>query len=236
MPRMLILVFGLVGLLMGGVAIFVVQNTVRFRLTAHEVMGEVIGHDSHRGSKGRTMYSPRVRYVVPAPEGGPGATFEVVGGVSSSSKSGDVGDPVVVYYQPENPAKARLGGFMEQWFFPSIFGTFGLLFGGAATGIVIAAIRKHRLHAWLDRYGMRVQADLVEVTRNTSVKVKGSSPFVLRAQWQHPLKKTVHVFVSDDIWFDPTPFLRSRRQIGAQVDADRPDRYRIDLGFLPKSG
>lgn len=234
--RIIALIFGLVGLAMGSAAIWVTYSTLQFRATALHAEGEVIGFGTSRGRKGGTMYTPQVRFYVPAAEGGPGASVEIRGRVSSSSRSYDIGDRVDVYYPPEHPEDARIDSFMEQWFFPLIFGFFGLVFGGIASGFIVAEWRQRRLYAWLATHGMTVQAKLIEVARNTSVKVNGRSPWVLRAQWQHPLTQAVHVFESEHLWYDPSDYLRGRSELPVRVDADDPARHRVDLSWLPKQG
>lgn len=229
-----ICIFGAIGLAASVGEFFLLASHFRFRAQAVQVQGELIGYASSRGSKGKTMYAPRVRYVVPAPEGGPGTAHEVVGSVRSSSRVWDEGEPVPVWYLPSAPHEARIGGFMETWFLALMLGVFGLVFGGIALGFLMAEIRRIRTWRWLEHSGMSVQAALVEVARNTSVKVNGRSPWVLRAQWQHPLTRAVHVFDSEDIWFDPTPFVAGREQIGVRLDPDDPSRHRVDIRWLPK--
>lgn len=234
--RVIALIFGLVGLGMGSAAIWVVWSTIEFRAHAVRTDAEVIGFSTSRGSKGGTMYAPQVRYSIPGPEGGTGASYEIRGRVSSSSRSYEVGDRVSVWYQPEHPEAGRIDSFMEQWFFPLIFGLFGVVFGGIASGFAVAEWRQRRLYAWLATHGMTVQAKLIEVGRNYNLKVNGRSPWVLRAQWQHPLTQAVHVFESENLWYDPGDYVRGRGDVPVRVDADDPGRYRVDISWLPKKG
>lgn len=234
--RAISLIFGLVGLAMSAAALWVVWSMVEFRAHAVRTDGEVIGFVTSRGSKGGTMYSPQVRYSIPAPEGGPGASYEIRGSVSSSSRSYEIGDRVPVWYQPEHPENGRIDSFMEQWFFPLIFGFFGVVFGGIATGFIVAEWRQRRLYAWLATHGMTVQAKLLEVGRNYNLKVNGRSPWVLRAQWQHPVTHAVHVFESEYLWYDPSDYVGERKEVPVRVDADDPGRHRVDISWLPKKG
>lgn len=229
-----ILVFGLVGVGAGVANYFILSSHLRFRAEAVRVDGELVGYVSSRGSKGGTMYAPRVRYTVPGPEGGEGGTHEVVGSVRSSGRGYDIGDKVPVYYRAAAPHEARIGSFMEQWFAPLLLGLFALVFGGIAAGFLVAEIRRVRTWRWLEHSGMSVQAHIVEVDKDSSLKVNGRSPWVIRAQWQHPVSKAVHVFQSEHLWYDPTPFLGGREQIGVRIDADDPSRHRVDISWLPK--
>ncbi len=222
--RFFILVFGLVGLAMGAAAGWALWDTLSFRAGALRAEGVVVD----------AANTATVRYTVPGPEGGVAAVHEIRSRISSNPPAFESGERVTVYYRPENPAEARIGAFLEQWFLPTLFGSFGLVFGGVALGFAIAQIRKRRMWRWLEENGMPVEADFIEVGKDYSLKVNGRSPWVLRAQWQHPLTQEVHVFESEHIWFDPTPFTGDRRTLTVRVDADDPKRHRIDLGFLPK--
>lgn len=232
--RLFILVFGLVGLGMGIADFYIVRNLLAFRAEAVQTEGTVVGFVTSRGSKGGTMYTPQVRYDIPAPEGGIAASHEIRGSVSSSSRSYDIGEKVVVYYRPQQPEDGRIGSFMEQWFLPLIFSLFALVFGGIAASFLVSEVRQARMYAWLATHGMTVQARISEVGKNYSLKVNGRSPWVIRAQWQHPVTQAVHVFESENLWYDPGQFIGERKDIPVRVDADDPKRYRVDIGWLPK--
>jgi len=232
--RLFILIFGLVGLGMGVGEFFILKQLYEFRSQAQVAQGEVVDFVSSRGRKGGTMYAPRVRYAIPAPEGGAGAEYEIVARVSSSGRSFDIGERVAVLYRPDAPADGRLDSFAESWLLPLIFGFFTLVFGGIAAGFLLAELRKRRLHAWLQHSGMTVQARINEVARNTRWKVNGRSPWVIRAQWQHPVTQKIHVFQSENLWYDPSEYIDGRDQCPVRVDADDPSRYRVDIEWLPK--
>ena len=232
--RLFILIFGLVGIGMGVGEIFILKNLHDFRSQALVTEGEVVDFVTSRGRKGGTMYAPRVRYAIPAPEGGVGAEYEIVGRVSSSGRSFDIGERVGVLYRPDKPADGRVDSFAETWLLPLIFGIFSTVFGGIALAFLAAEVRKRRLHAWLQHSGMTVQARISEVARNTSLKVNGRSPWVIRAQWQHPVTQKIHVFQSENLWYDPSEYVDGRDQCPVRVDADDPSRYRVDIEWLPK--
>jgi hypothetical protein len=233
--RWFIAIFGLVGLGMLVATGLTFKNTMDFRAQSVAVEGQVIDFARSRSSKGGSMYAPRVRYTIPAAEGGLGQSFEVVGSISSSSRGYDIGEKIMVRYRPEAPADGRIQSFLEQWFLVTLFGFFALVFGGVAAGFIIAGIRQRRLYEWLQHSGMSVQAQIIEVGKNTNLKINGRSPWVVRAQWQHPVTQEVHVFQSENLWYDPSQFIGDREQIPVRVDADNPKRFRVDISWLPKS-
>ena len=57
----------------------------------------------------------------------------------------------------------------------------------------------------------------------------------IAAQWQHPSTSKVYVFHSENIWFDPTPYVKGQT-IGALVNFSEPREYLLDTGFLPEKG
>jgi hypothetical protein len=232
--RFFIVVFGLVGLAMGGAAGWALWDTLGFRAGAARAEGVVVEMNAHRDSDGSLMSTPTVQYSVPAPEGGVGSVHQIRSRVSSNPPAYQLGERVTVFYRLDDPAEARIDAFTEQWLLPTLFGSFALVFGTVALGFLFAQIRKRRMWRWLEDNGMPVDADFLEVGKDYSLKINGRSPWVLRAQWQHPLTGAVHVFQSEHIWFDPTPFMGERRTLTVQVDADDPKRHRVDIGFLPK--
>ena len=43
----------------------------------------------------------------------------------------------------------------------------------------------------------------------------------------------MHVFESDNVWFDPTSYVKGRK-ITVFIENDNPKKYLVDLSFLPK--
>lgn len=234
--RMFIAVFAAFGIGIAVLEVWLVRDVLSFRSAALRTEGEVIGFSTSRGSKGGTMYTPRVRFALPAAEGGTEREIEISGSVSSSSRGYRLGEKVSVLYQPDFPEDARINSFMEQWFPVAIVSFFTLVFNAIWIGFVVAAVRTRRMYGWLDQFGMTVQAKLTEVGKNTSLKVNGRSPWVIRAQWLHPVRNTVHLLTSENLWFDPSPYLAGVEEVSVRIDADNPRRHRIDLSFLPKQG
>jgi hypothetical protein len=212
-------VFGAFGLVMLAVAAYTAHSTLSFRESASSAEGSVVAIDGGR---------PVVEFVDSA-----GASHRVVGTVSSNPPAYDVGERVTVWHRPDRPDDARIDGFLESWFLPTLFGGLGTVFGSIGAGFWLSALRKRRLHAWLRQFGMRIQAKYTGVMLDTSVRINGRHPWRLTAQWQHPATGVVHTFESDALYFDPTDFVK-RETVEVWVDTQDPRRHHLDTAFLPR--
>jgi hypothetical protein len=225
----LFLLLGL-GLLAG--AGYAASRTAAFLRIAASADGTVVdlvesvSTDSD-GRRSRT-YRPVVEF---APASGAVRTFTSSSG--SSPPAYDVGERVTVLYDPQNTHDARLKGTFSLWGVAIILGGIGLVFGGIGGGMIAARSARRRREADLRLRGRRVLARFQSVERNTSLRVNGQSPWRILCQWQDPATGLLHVFKSQNLWFDPTPYVQVQ-ELTVFVDPVKPKRYVVDVGFLPK--
>lgn len=220
-------VFGAVGLVLCVVAFFLYQNTQDFLTTALNTEGTVVDLVSSYSSDS-TTYSPVIEYKTRK-----GEHIRFTTTFSSNPPAYTRGEKVTVYYQENRPEQAEIDGWFSLWGLPIILGSIGSIFFLIGTGIFIAERLKARKMTDLQLSGMAVQAKITSIGLNTMVSSRGSSPFVIHAQWQNPATSQVHIFQSDDIWFDPTDFVQSGH-INVLIDRDNPSHYYMDISFLPK--
>jgi hypothetical protein len=71
------------------------------------------------------------------------------------------------------------------------------------------------------------------VELNDSLRVNGRSPYRIFSQSPDPASNTVRVYQSENIWFDPSEYIRDKT-IDVLVDPSDPKRYVMDTSFLPK--
>jgi hypothetical protein len=181
-----------------------------------------------RREPGQRTFAPVVRYQ-PAT----GAPRTLVGQVASNPPAYRVGEAVAVLYDPLDPSDARIDGLFSLWGGPLLFSGIGAILGLVGLGISAARRRTLRKIEDLRLRGTRVQAQLQAVERNHSVKVNGRHPWRIACQWVDPTTGLLHVFRSQNLWFDPTPHLHGR-DLTVLVDRQDPRRYHVDLSFLPK--
>lgn len=203
------------------------QSTVTFLDEALEVPG-VVSDLVYSRSGDSNSYYPVVRF-----EDSLGRMVEFRSSSGSNPPSYDRGDEVSVFYRPEEPENARIDGLFSLWGGALVLGILGVAF--AMVGILmmlVPRIRKAR-GARLRKTGHLVTASLQTVELNTSLVVNGQCPFRIVTQWQDPATAKLHVFRSENLWFDPTDYLPGE-SIGVYISPGNPQRYWVDTSFLPQ--
>lgn len=88
--------------------------------------------------------------------------------------------------------------------------------------------------AHLKEHGHLVQAEFLRVEIDESLKVNGASPYRIVAQWHDDGENQTHIFRSDNIWFNPEPYIDATT-IPVYLDPMKPSYYFMDVSFLPKA-
>jgi len=68
--------------------------------------------------------------------------------------------------------------------------------------------------------------------RNTGVEINGQNPWRISSQWLDPKTNMVRIFHSENLWFDPSGFMK-RKKVTVLLDPNNPKRYHMDISFLP---
>lgn len=214
-------------MLLGAIAV----TQQRFRTHALHARGVVVDHrfsrsDSSDSGSGGT-YCPIVHFTA-----ADGRQIEFAGGVCSQPRAEHVGDAVAVLYRQDDPHDARIDSFLTRWLAVLVVGGLGGVFLAIGLLAVVPGLRGRRIAADLRATGVAVQADVVEVARDSSIKVNGRSPWRIHAQWRDPASGKIHLFRSDRLWFDPSEYVGER--IGVLIRPGRPERYWVDTRTLPE--
>ena len=220
-------IFGLIGLGMLVGAFFLFTNTQNFLKTATTSNGTVIDLQQSRSSDSIT-YAPVVEFQTKD-----GSRIEFISSTSSNPPSYSRGETVEVLYNESSPEKARINGFFSLWGGALIVGLIGLVFFLIGFLIILFGTLKSKNIKKLKESGTRISAEFQSVQQNTSLTVNGRHPFQILAQWQNPSTSKIHIFNSDNLWFDPTEHITSD-QISVFVDLDNPKKYYVDTSFLPE--
>ncbi|NQX81227.1 MAG: DUF3592 domain-containing protein [Flavobacteriaceae bacterium] len=218
-----------VGMLIG--AFFLYKNTSQFIEKSIETQGivvELLESYSSGSSDNDIMSKPLVEFTDTN-----GTQIEFLSSTSSNPPSYSVNEKVEVIYIPESPNKARIKSFFSLWGGATILGILGLVFFIIGGSIIAYDMKKKNMLKYLKLNGTKIKTDFQNVSINTSMAVNGKNPFIVISQWQNPKTSELHVFTSDNIWFDPTDFIKTDK-INVLIDRENPKKYSVDLSFLPK--
>ena len=223
-------IFGLIGVAFLIASVFTMRSEINFREEAIAAPGIVVELVPTQGSKGGTTYKPVFQFNDRNDK-----VHTVTSSVASSPPSYHRGEAITVLYHPENPEGAQIDSFMESWLLPLVFGSLGIVFTAIASGCGIYSLRVRRRRLWLATNGMRIQARVNGVERDTNTSSRGHHPWRITAQWQNPVDQKVYLFSSDSIWFDPTPYVQPET-VEVLINVNNPHQYVMNIDFLPKTG
>lgn len=203
------------------------QGSKQFIDSALSTSGVVVELLERRGQDS-TTYAPVVAFIDTDEQ-----ARSFTSGLSSSPAAYAVGERVGVLYLPGQADDARIDNFAERW-----GSTVALLGFGApvlAIGLVMVLLGqwKKRRKQYLQRHGQVVTAEFEAVIANQSVSINGRNPFVIVCHWLNPETSRLHVLESENIWFDPTPYIKDSA-IRVLMDRKNTRKYHVDISFLPK--
>jgi uncharacterized protein DUF3592 len=220
-----------VGMLAGSFLIF--ANTRSFISRAAEAPGKVIELERSRSSSSGSYSSSSTYRPVVEFNSATGKRIEFTSSVGTNPPSHRVGDPVTVLYNPADPQSARIKSFFSLWFGFLIVFALGLVFAAIGLTMIFMRSRGRKRAEWLRQHGRRVKTAFKGVELNQSLRVNGRSPYHIISQSPDPASNTVRVFESENIWFDPSEYIKGET-IDVLVDPNDPKKYVMDISFLPK--
>lgn len=218
--------FGIIGFILLGVALYLYLDKQAFLDKAEISQGKVI-ELLRTKSDNSISYRPVVEYITKK-----GIKIEFSSSLSSNPASYNVGENVPVLYDPINPNKAEINGFKALYLGPLIVGTIGIVFFLIGFMAIRSSYLKQKESKYLLNNGKRIITKFENVQHNKSTESSGRNPFQIYSQWLNPNTNEIYIFKSDDIWFDPTDFIKSE-EIKVLINPDNPKQYIMDTSFLP---
>ncbi|MDP5202337.1 DUF3592 domain-containing protein [Flavobacterium sp. DG2-3] len=220
-------VFLTIGLALLAGAFYFYQSKQAFLDRAVKVQGTVTALIPSR-SDNSTTYKPVVSYTTKE-----GKQIEFTSSVSSNPPSYHEGETVEIFYDPADPYDADINGFASLWLAPLILGILGSIFFLIGFSIILFGKMKEKKIDDLKFNGRSIITKFDNVNINYNYKVNGRSPYVIYSQWLNPATNEMHLFQSEDIWYNPTDFILSE-EIKVLIDPSNPKKYYMDISFLPK--
>jgi hypothetical protein len=171
------------------------------------------------GVGSRRTASARVRFEAN------GRAIEFTSAVGTSPPLHRVNDRVTVFYWPGEPEAAVISGFAEWYLRPLICGAFGFFFlavgGGFLWGPAWFARRRQRIIA----EGVGVQAKVIAIRRDPSLRVNGRSPWVIVAEFKDEITGQTIPCTSHYLWSDPAPEYPVGGEVTIYHLQDQPAKY-----------
>jgi hypothetical protein len=209
-------------------AIFWALHTRSFVAQASLAEGTVIRLIEVSSSSGSPTYKPVVSFTA-----ADGRERQFASRVSSNPPSYRPGEKVSVLYAVTDPGNAAINGFLALWFGPLLVGGIGAVLFSIGAGVILVPRLLAQRAARIRASGTPIQAKVIGVERNTAIAVGGTNPWRIAAQWQDPATGEMHVFHSENLWYDPSDQLK-REAVTVYLDGGNPKRYAMDASFLPK--
>ena len=219
--------FSIIGLGMLVGAFFFFQHTQDFLKTAVSAEGKVIDLVRSRSSDS-TVYKPVVKFTTLT-----GEQVQFTSSTGSNPASYSRGETVEVLYQETSPTKAKINGFFSVWGGTLIFSILGAVFFLVGFSIFLFGYLKNKKDEYLKTYGSPIFTKFESVGLNESFTVNGRHPYQVTTQWKNPQTNQLHIFKSDNIWFDPTDHINTE-DIVVLIDKKNPKKYFMDISFLPE--
>lgn len=219
--------FTLIGIGMLAGAFLLYKSTSSFLAEATKTEGTVVDLIRSQSSNS-TTYRPVVHFL-----GQNGQTIEFVSSTGSNPPSYSKGQKVEVMYRPTEPQDAKINGFFSLWGGPIFLSGIGAVFFIIGAGIILVGSQKSRKDEFLRKNGTPIETEFQSVEQNTALSVNGKHPFMVLTQWLNPATSELHIFKSNNLWFDPSSFIKTKK-ITVFIENNNPKKYFVDLSFLPR--
>lgn len=223
------LIFGILGAVLLGVALFFFNETTQFMNKAHHAEGVVIEFSDFGNYAGPGK--PVIRF-----ETEEGLIIRFTSPVQSNPSPYKIEDSVEVLYLPEYPQDARINGIAEIWLFPIIFGSIGGPFFITGAVLILIFIMGRRKQKWLMENGSPMEAEIKDIQQVKAITMNSRHPYQILAEMVEPVTGERILCKSGLLWENPEPYLKEQNisRITVLVDPDNYKKNMIDTNFLQK--
>lgn len=213
--------FAVFGLPFAALGLLLIQHAWQFGTTAVETQGVVLRHAKRVADRG-TTYAPVVWF---SDQGGGAHRF--TSEVGASRPRYREGERVPVLYDPGAPGEAVIDGW-SRYAGGAMFLFLGSVFLAIGGVLLIRPVRKALMIARLRRRGVARPAKLLEVFRDTGLRINGRTPWRVAVQTRNPASGRLKRFESEPVWVDPTDALAGQSPF-VLFDPRRPKNFHVDL-------
>jgi hypothetical protein len=227
MNRLIIFMAGLF-ILLGGVFASVggyfAYDLAAFIKKAATTQGVIVGFQKSRDSEHSDSYYFVVEFDAPT-----GERIRFKTDTSTNMPMHRKGEAVTVYFDPQNPKKAKLRSPIT-WIPFTFFFIIGSIFFVLGLGFLIYLSRRRKNAAYLRQFGRKVEAHGVKVVGGY-LRVGTKNSYRIACRWLDPMTGKERALKSDLLWFDPGDQLKSDT-IDVFIDMANAKKYWVDTSFL----
>lgn len=210
-------------------SVYIFKNNIDFTQKAQISQGKVIMVAVDKSGKSAT-YKPVVEFYDHKDN-----RIELVSLEGSNPPKYTVGDKVEILFNPEDPIDAKINSFSSIWGGVLIMAIIGIVFFVIGCISISKEKKKRAIVNFLKSNGTSIETDFQNVVVNDSCSLNGKHPYQIISQWFNPATSQIHIFTSDNIWFDPSDYLKDNK-IKVLIDSKNAQNYIVDLSFLPSIG
>lgn len=221
--RFVFIIFAIAGIAMFIGGIFFLIEGISFREKAVEITAEIVDietrYELKNGEKKR-YHDVYVDYTYNGVEYNDVSLNEYNSGMS-------VGERITLLCDPDNPGDIRSN--TATYLTPGLMMGMGLIF--ALIGIIpfINSIKKDKLQKRLLTEGRVLQATIESISLNTSVRVNGSSPYVIYCAYTDENSGVIYRFKSNNLWSDPSYMFAEGGNVQVYVDRNDFSKYYVNV-------
>lgn len=205
--------FLLTALILFGISIVLTVSTKRFIENA-EMTTAII---TKFGDRGNNSTSATLSYEVNK------SLYETT--IHEYSSSWNVGEPLIIYYDPSNPHRIKTKSMM--YFIPIILGSVGLVF---AIAMIVLEVIKRRAMNKKERLlseGRKVYAVITDISINHLIRVNRKHPYKAKASYEDDYSGVIYHFESENFWEES--IVTIGQEVPVYINPKNPKDYYMDL-------
>lgn len=221
-------VFLCCGFLMLTYSVYQAWSERQFEKNALRTTGKVVDLGLDR-SEGQRIWYPVVSFYDTTKK-----KYVFTSSVGSTGSHSMLGQDVDVLYLPEEPSEARISGFEGQYVGPLVIGIFGV--GFSLLG-VLPPLLMHRYQNRAERLmleGRPIEATILGAVMNLSAEKDGKFPWRIVCQFVDELTGKIYLFHSENIFFDPSAWVKKRKKTVVYLERNNSKSYYVDISWLPE--
>lgn len=215
----------IVGIIIVGIAIALAVYNSNFKKDALTANGVVIGFEESSAIDSYAV-APVVRFNTAV-----GDTIVFTSSPYTDPPAYELDEEVTVLYNPELPHKAKISGFLSLYLGSLILFVVGLCIAIPSYFMFTTDRREMKELEFYLRNGSRVEARLVGVEEDTTVRVNDKHPFYIIAEKN--INGKLCRYKSKSYLRDPSPYLKNIETVVVYKHPFDRNKYLMDLSFIP---